>query len=583
MDKKNNELAKLYFIRSLKKFITNEYKILAKKYYPSIQQLLMNYIILHNEIKEHKEISKLEKSRNDLVDSIKFFLKDCIYKKTDYVWEIQSLQRLIEGEKVNYESLSKACAAFLKKISESNIYEKISNIVLETEIFEEIDQIIDIFIKELLYDGYSLCYIDEWYNEQYKANTKDGDLNIDGFIKAIKSLKHKNKELHYYLTFDNDENLESTFFIASGVKIQRASEDELPDKYRSYLQTTGENRVFKITIKAKDAYKGGETIQKLIESYLLIINKINNNHSQLRMKYVVKYDNGEFLKLTKKQSDSMLFLITDSREKYDLFDFKEYRSRVFSAEIKTDGISTIERVFNILQSHKTQTSEMQLINLWSAMEYLLSYLEDVSIITKAKNIIPKLMCLYCFKDKINIYWSNIRRAIHFNKEARKIFDYCKDSNDQEKYNLNKVLEYIKIHEESSAEKLSEQGGIVLKRMYLEIGNYLYNPRCERVQLVKKQHDVISNDIISIYRSRNILVHSGISTVDSIDLKVVRLQQYISNLLGVIVHFKRKNPLFTISEILNSIVVTYEEYCSRINEEITDVCYLVKPTYVFLSN
>ena len=65
MEKEFN--AKKYFVLAFKKYIKNDFKILSKKYSPSIRELLLDYIEIYEEINDNREQDKLERSRLDLI------------------------------------------------------------------------------------------------------------------------------------------------------------------------------------------------------------------------------------------------------------------------------------------------------------------------------------------------------------------------------------------------------------------------------------------------------------------------------------------------------------------------------------
>ena len=94
---------------------------------------------------------------------------------------------------------------------------------------------------------------------------------------------------------------------------------------------------------------------------------------------------------------------------------------------------------------------------------------------------------------------------------------------------------------------------------------MIDKKMDLAALIEKTHQMIEDDISRIYRTRNIVVHSGNQTHTNILLKNIRLTRYLSNLLGVILHYKMKNNEITIQEILYSIPATYENYLEELKE------------------
>ena len=121
---------------------------------------------------------------------------------------------------------------------------------------------------------------------------------------------------------------------------------------------------------------------------------------------------------------------------------------------------------------------------------------------------------------------------------------------------------------------------MLQRNIGEIG-FLINNKEARVQYIKKVEARVEYDVSRIYRSRNILIHSGQREIINIDCKSLRLYKYNSHLLALIIYYKSKNPYLTITEILNSIEHTYNDYIEKISNEDVDKLEICKPRYLFI--
>ena len=76
---------------------------------------------------------------------------------------------------------------------------------------------------------------------------------------------------------------------------------------------------------------------------------------------------------------------------------------------------------------------------------------------------------------------------------------------------------------------------------------------------------IENNINSIYRLRNKLVHSGGSVNISMENYTQRLQYYLNCILGTLIYHMKRNPDLEISEVLYSIIASYAEYMNNIKE------------------
>lgn len=274
----------------------------------------------------------------------------------------------------------------------------------------------------------------------------------------------------------------------------------------------------------------------------------------------------------------------DNREKNDLDDFLEYRKEAYQKKIAIGEIFTIERSLNILKNGNYENDANTLINLWNVLEYILSYYSGDSIISKARYIIPKLMCLYYLKDKLNIFWNTLLVSRGYEKPVEDFIQNSKHEAYPDKYDISKLLSNI----EKTGGNLSGYFGTnkyILDRKYQELGAMIAG-KTKLHEELKELHEKIEYDIVRIYRTRNILVHSGSVTKTNILLKNARLMQYISNLMGVILHYKMKNSNHSISEILYSVPETYNSYLKdcqayKGNNGNKSVVEIFKPTYLFL--
>lgn len=299
-------------------------------------------------------------------------------------------------------------------------------------------------------------------------------------------------------------------------------------------------------------------------------------------KIVVKIDEGKYEKLRKQiYDDVMLFDKSELKELEDIKDFMEYRQKVYSMNIGYDEITNIQRAINIIKGQKNQTKENRLINLWSVLEYMLTFHNGDNIISKVKDIVPKVYCLYLIKDKINIFWSILCQYRNSdNKIVRDIIDECKSDEKEYRYDLNKFINFIKLKGKDIGEDFKFND--VLRRSILEIGNLLFNEK-SRIDYLNKKYEEIEMDLIRIYRDRNILIHSGRRGIRNINYKTLRLYQYNNNILSIIIYYKNKNPMLTIEEILNSIEYTYNKYIKEIDskletEQLLGIC---RPKYLFI--
>lgn len=279
--------------------------------------------------------------------------------------------------------------------------------------------------------------------------------------------------------------------------------------------------------------------------------------------------------------DKILFNKSERKELEDIKDFIEYRENVYLMNIGHDEIVNIQRAINIIKGQKNQTKENRLINLWSVLEYILTFHSGKSIIGKVKDIVPKVCCLYVIKDKINMFWNllyNFKGSKH--ECVNQMINECVREDDDYKYDLNKLIQYIQKKDKAIIDEFDFND--VLKRYIAEIG-MLLNSETSRVNFIKSKYVDIEMDLIRIYRDRNILIHSGRRDIRNINYKTLRLYYYNNSILGLIIHYKKNNPQLTIEEILNAIDCTYNKYINMIAEklEIDQLKEICRPKYLYI--
>lgn len=587
-----NDNAKLYFISYFKSFIRNNNKEFSKKYTPSIRELLDDYIELFKDISSSPENKKLENSRKAQLDVMLFHLKHSMYLKSrlkknlDYL--IAKIEIAIKETNENllsslYFSIFQICNSLLKTLYKISIYETISGIILQCESFREIDNCTELLINELIYDGYSMRYIQEWYTERTK-NSSDNPKFVDEFIESLSTLKKEKEDFTIFFTVKNDCEDMPIRYINNCIEMKPIEKEKIIPEIASHLSFNEMNRAYHACIPSIDEYKAASVIVKAFDSYSLIVNLMDSYDYKINEKISAVSADKRVINFNIQSNDNKIILPKiDSREHNDLQDFLKYRIAVYENNIITGEISSIERCLNILKNHNYENEENMLINLWNALEYILSYYSGESIISKARFIIPKLMCLYYLKDKLNVFWNTLLTSRNYEDDVKEFIEQSKSDIDPNKYDMNDLLVSI----EKKGEILCNRFGTnkqVISRKYFEIGSIL---ACETdlKKEIELLHNKIEYDVVRIYRTRNILVHSGNLTNTNILLKNARLMQYISNLTGVILHYKMKNNNHTIAEILYSIPETYVKYLNDIekseNKFSIPLEEVFKPQYLFL--
>ena len=484
---------------------------------------------------------------------------------------------------LQYTKIYNTCRSLVKKMDKENMYYQIIALVKQLSNYSLIDKALECFINELIYDGYSLKYLDHWFNDNI-ANNELTELNINEILDRFPELKKKKEIFTYYISIlsslvnDNEEGVP----ISYDIKLKKLDFDDLvlydnktEIDYKKYLQYSNDYNIYETKIAARDVYKGIELIVNAIDSYFQIIKYIaNENKSIILDKAIVLTSLKEHIKIRIEPYDeNILFSHIEQREREDIKDFIKYRDSLYKNEINSDEI------VNLQKSQKNQLQENRLINLWAVIEYILTFHEGTSIIGKVKEIVPKLICLYIIKDKLNIFWGRLNNYRNANINiVNDFFKECKSTEEDYYYDLHKLIEFIVNNKEKIIEQFKFND--ILNRDILEIGLLLTNHEM-RIKYIKSKHDEVFYDLIRIYRDRNIIIHSGKRRKLNYNYEALRLYQYCNSLLGVIIYYKNKNPYSTIPEILNSIVHTYDEYMKVLSTVGTPHIYISKPKYLFI--
>ena len=423
-DKEKAFAAKKYFLFAFKKYISNSNGIIAKRFSPSVRELLIDYIEIYEDMMSKSENEKLKKSKMELIQSINFYLKESIfYKEKIYKEEFEYL--LNDFENIHAGNIKQAeenrvynkCKSLVKKIDNENIYKKLVNVLKNTISYEVVDKVIDAFVSELLYDEISLEYMNNWYTKNIsKYQSIINDENINEVLEHFSSLYKEENEFTYYISIKSKEELQEKIYLESALILEREDYDnlELIDENsnkneKSNLPNGGDNYIYSISIMGKDYFKGLDLSCESIISYFQIVNYTKDeNEITLNDKVVIKIADSRYVKKRNEKCDgNILFYNSEKRKKSDIKDFIEYRDKVYLNNIKPDEISNIQRAINIIENQSKQSKENRLINLWSVLEYMLTFHEGSSIISKVKDIIPKVICLYYIKDKINMFWNDV--------------------------------------------------------------------------------------------------------------------------------------------------------------------------------
>lgn len=587
-------LAKKYFIYGFRRLIKNENKCLVKDRIPSMRAVIEEIIEL---IDAQKEIDL----KNALKDHLSIFE---YYYKQSVLCELKNLKNefnlLIEAlslyqneisesnkNKINERNLILMLRNIKNKISKNSVYNNVIDLVFDNSKFGIIDKILNYIVNELIYEGYSLKFLDQWVSNEMKIDNISEE-TIDSKIEKFKNLKQEINSIKFYIpVYNKDGILNDLENIGDELKIKKVLniEDILESEYLKYLQKKEHYEIFQFEVLSRDCYKALELINEKLISYYQLILKINPNNINIKITLdkliAVDINNSHTKIFNKNYDDIILYSLVESKEKRNILKFINYRKQMYKENVNIDEINTMQRSLNLINNNEYSTIENRLINTWSSIEYILTYHSKDSIISKVKDVIPKLVVLYYMNEKIHGFFHRARRRLDKRKEnspkiLTELIEFC-CSSDNKRYDLQKFICFIDKYEESLIEEF--EFDIVLSREIGEIGLILNNQSYRKHKFDEINQNTI-NEIIRIYRLRNVIVHSGFKASNNYNLDCLNLYQYGNNLLGMIIYFKDKNINSTLDEILHSISYSYKNYMEKIltSEDKSLIC---KPPYLFI--
>jgi uncharacterized tellurite resistance protein B-like protein len=572
---------KLYLLYEFKKKISNENNSLYQITNPGIQELLDDYIDIYNEINKDSN-EKLIYAKNDLLESIKHFSQKCtIVKDEKYKREFEIIMEEIDkviGNKddKNENRLFRTIAAIKKKIEKDNIFELIINKINTILSFDNIDYIIDEIIGEALYEGYSIEYLSEWFNKNVFLKDANED-NIDIQLHKFVELKKEKEKIDIYISIKGLKiDYHKTINISNDICLTKIDPLRIGEELK-FLSKDGDVVLYTCCILAQDIYKAMQVLYSKFNSYFEVLNFIEEAQPEI-LEHVVYSQKNVYNNLRYKYDfiDKM-FKNIERKEKLDTLDFIKYRDAVLSSNINYEEALTLQRAINITRSNSTVLDENKLISTWTSIEYIVTFNNKTSIISNILNIVPKIISLYYVKEKINIFWNRFDKYKDYNEDIKNFRNSITKENNLDEYDLVKFLEYLKTHDEETADMM--KFNMVLFREINQIGNLIENKNL--IEYLKTKENDIRYDLIRIYRMRNKIIHSGKYQDDNISIKTLRLMKYANHLIALIIYYKRRNPNLTITEILNSIELTYQNHMTNIKGKKIDMYHICKPKYLFI--
>lgn len=587
-------LSQKYFIFKLSDILNNSFHIFEEKRLESLQLSIQLCLDTYEEMNSTPiGTDKLEKSYKGLLNSLAFQLKKHPFRKLDvYQMDFSRLFCLIdnkdkEGMKNSYE-LFMSLKSLQKKLQTQNLSCQYVACLQNQLSYSEVDALIEAFVSDLLYIGYSLNYLNEWY----VGSLRDGQFyealenkNITFYIRKLEELNGRKNTYQvivpYQVKSDSQKDMASQLLK----KHFEIKTKEVFAEFSTEWDWKEENYACK-EYQAADYYKAIGMAKKEFSTDKELFSMWQNVTDVIRENVRIGcISSGKLIKQDiRKVDNTKLINYFDKNRMEQLNTFIELKDKMKNADV-----DTLERVLHTLHTAKGYNVQNRFLNFWSALEYSIYPFPKNSIIEKARTVVAESFTLFYIKNKMNIFWERLsytmekKGAETEHPKCKEFMDSCKGEKD---FDTFKVVEFLQDSDKYEEVLADISFHIVLERKMRELIMLVTEPK-KLKKAVSEYHDSIVHDLDCVYRLRNQLIHSAKSMDDSLEHISLRLYRYVNSIVATILYYKRHNPKVSIVEILNSLHNTYEVYMEHLDKvgkdavSAEDGYRIVRPKYLFL--
>ncbi len=588
-------ISQKYFIFKLADILNNSFHIFEEKRMESLQLViglcLDTYEEMHN---TPIGTNKLEKSYSSLLENLAFHLNKHPFRKLQiYKTDFERLCRLIKNKDKEKDTVKNPYELYMgmkslqRKLRIQNLSAQYIESMEASLSFQEIDILIESFVSDLLYVGYSLNYLNKWYSElkddAFFECMEKGDISL--YIEKFKELNGEKKEYEVIIpyTVKSESQKEIANRLLTKHFIIKSREDY--KKFSSDWNWKEETYACKMYIAA-DYYKAIEIAKKefltdkeLFSMWQNVTDVIRENvtigcvfqEKLLRMD-IRKVDNTKLINYFDRNRTEQLNIFINLKD-----------------GMKNEDVDTLERILHMLHTAKTYNIQNRFLNFWSALEYSIYPFPKKSIIEKARTIVSESFTLFYVKNKMNIFWERLNYTMSKKgsdkqyPKCKKLLEYCRDGED---FNTQKLISFLQDSSRYEGVLNEIAFNIVLEREIRELIMLVSEPK-KLKKAITEYHNSIIHDLDCIYRLRNQLIHSAKAKDDSLEHISLRLYRYVNSIISTILYYKKGNAEVSIIEILNSLHNTYEVYQEELerykDKKLTSAegYKIVRPKYLFL--
>ena len=332
---------------------------------------------------------KLEKSYRGLLNALAFQLKKHPFRKLPiYRQDFECLKVLIANEqetKLNPYEIHMCLKSLKRKLEKQNLSECYVECLQSELSYQRVDDLIEALVSDLLYKGYSLNYLYDWYVENIRTEelflaieAKD----ISAYIMKLKNLNGDKKEYEIIVPYkvNNDSQKD--------MAIQLISKNFLIKKKSDFSQYTSawiwQEEVYACKVySATDYFKAIKMAKKefateceLFAMWQGVENVIREN------KNIGCIVDGKLIVIdVRKVDNTKLISYFDKNRSEQLNNFIELKDRM-----KNEDVDILERILHTLHTAKTYNIQNRYLNFWSALEYAIYPFTRNSIIEKASRL-----------------------------------------------------------------------------------------------------------------------------------------------------------------------------------------------------
>ena len=586
-------LAQKYFLFKLPDVLNNAFHTFEEKRVESLRLVIRLCLDTYGEMNGMSiGTDKLAKSYKGLLGSLAFQLKRHPFRSLDmYRMDFERLCNLIEGMDKEpshhpYE-LYLGMESLLKKLNDEQLIGKYIEYLQQPMSFAEVDILINALVSDLLYSGYSLRYLSEWYASVmgedgfYSAiNRNDTYCLIERLVELDGEKKEYEIIIPYHVKSVSQRESADYLLSKSFEILKKADKAAFPD-YADWKEDTYALK----KVLAADCYKAIELAKYEFATDKELFSMWQGSDAIRENVIMGCRSHGKLLTMDiRKGNYTKLISYFDKNRMNQLNSFIELKDGM-----KNDDVDTLERILHTLHVAKTYSVQNRYLNFWSALEYALYSFPRNSIIEKARTVVSESFSLFYIKNKMNIFWERLsytmskKGAETEHRKCKEFIDICRGEKDFDTIKMIGFLQDKKLHTQL-LEDMSFH--IVLKRELMELIMLVTEPKKLKAAIEEYREEII-HDLDCIYRLRNQLIHSAKSNDDSLEHISLRLYRYVNSVVSTILYYKSKNAAVSIAEILNSLHNTYNVYIDKLGSlekekvSLEDGYVLVRPKYLFL--